>query len=98
MNRLRRIDVRGLEDLEDLVAFYTDASTLCNSYQELGIDTPKWLDNKLSDVQAEIKARRRAAVQARLEKAKAERLTLRTPDEKRKAVDDEIAALEKELA
>lgn len=98
MDRLRKIDPRGLEHTEDLVAFYGDLRSRQESYDELGIDIPAWLENKFGDVQAEIKARRRASVQARLEKLKAQRLALRTPDEKRKDVEAEIEALEKELS
>lgn len=95
-NQLRQFLVDGVS-IEDLVLAKADLKTLDAGYQELGIDTPEWITDKLAVVSSEIINRNRAELMRRLKAAKARRVGLASVEEKRKGLDDEIEALEKQL-
>lgn len=99
MNRLRRVDPRGLEDTEDLIALHADLRALeVYGYDESGIPVPKWLAEKLKATAREITERGRAAKEMRLAKLKAKAEALKPDEVVLKETLDQIAALEKELA
>lgn len=83
--------------IEDLILAKAALGVLDAGYQELGIETPEWVTDKLILVSNEVVNRNRAELQRRLKAAQARRASLATVDEKRKALDDEIAALKQKL-
>lgn len=83
--------------IEDLILAKGNLTVLDAGFQELGIETPEWVTDKLNLVSAEIINRNRAELQRRLKAAKARRAALATVDEKRNALDAEIAALEQKF-
>ena len=95
-NYLQNLLVDGIS-VEDLILAKAALTTLDAGFQELGIETPEWITDKLNLVSAEIISRNRAELQRRLKAAKARRAGLATVDEKRRALDDEIAALEQKF-
>lgn len=84
--------------IDQLVAVRADLKLLVSSYAETGVPCPGWITEKLDTVEAQIKVTVVAQKKALLLKLQARRSQLATPDEKRKALDEEIAAMEKELA
>lgn len=80
--------------LEELMIAKAQLQVIDAGYQELKIDTPDWVSEKLEEVSHEINARVRAELLRRLKAAKARRSSLLTADEKRRMLDDEIAELE----
>jgi hypothetical protein len=83
--------------IEDLILAKGDLKVLDAGFQELGIDTPEWVTDKLSLVSAEVVSRNKAELMRRLKAARARRMALATPDEKRSKLEQEIAALEQKL-
>lgn len=84
--------------IEDLILARGDLAKLDAGYQELNIETPEWVTDKLALVNKEIIDRNRGELQRRLKAAKARRAGLATAEEKRAGLDAEIAALEQSLA
>jgi hypothetical protein len=96
--------------LKIMVDFQTDGATMEDlylakgvlklidqGYQEDGVETPEWVIDKINAINGETSMRNRAEIQRRLKAAKARRSAMATLDEKRKAADDEIAALEAKI-
>lgn len=88
----------NIDDFHDLVMAVIQLRIITDGYQELGIDEPKWLAEKVRDAEAELKYRRRSAKERQLEEAKMRRETLKTSGEKRDDTDEEIRRLQEELA
>jgi len=84
--------------IEDLILAKNDLKVLDTGFQEIGVESPEWVTDKLSLVSDEIVNRNRAELQKRLRAAKARRAALATPDEKRGALEREIEALEQKLS
>ena len=82
-------------DTEELVSLAGFGRSLEAEYSTLGVDAPEWIGNQLKAVRREIKTRNADAIASKLRSAKARLETLKTPDEKRAAVEAEIAELEK---
>ena len=72
-------------ELDDLVLAKDALITLDRGYQELGVDTPEWITDKLAAVSNEIVSRNRAELQRQLRAAKARRAALSTREEHRQA-------------
>lgn len=83
--------------IEDLILAKGQLASLDAGFQDLGVATPEWVSDKLTQVSAEIVNRNRAELQRQLKSAKARRAALATVDEKRASLDAEIAALEQKL-
>lgn len=85
------IEILGVEEL-----FVAQAQlhTIDAGYQELKLDTPEWVTDKMGDIDREITNRMKGELLRRLKAAKARRAALKTPEEKRGELDSEIAQLE----
>lgn len=90
--------VEDIGTVEELLLARNQLAIIQNGYNGLTLPVPEWVDNKLSEVENEIQMRVKNDLQRRLRSAKARRSALRTADEKRKALDDEIQELEKQLS
>ena len=96
LSELKSFSSAAKYETEELVALSGFGRALENEYNELKLDAPEWLPNQQKAVRRELKARNAEAIANKLRSAKARLETLKSPDEKRKAVEDEIAALEKQ--
>lgn len=85
-------------DVEDLLMVSNDLKAIDQGYQDLGLETPEWVTDKLGEVAREVTIRIRSDLQRQLRAAKARREALATRDEKREKLDAQIAALEKQVS
>ena len=93
----RVIETLEAGSIEDLILCKAGLQDLDKGYQEVGVETPDWIIDGINTVSKEITDRNRAELGKRLKTAKARREALSSIDEKRKKLDDEIAALEGKL-
>ena len=93
LDRLKNFNAEqnGLEELMYLLAV---ANTLRTTYEATQVESPEWLDRSIKSVRRAIKDRTADDAARRLAELKARRAALLTPDEKRRALDEEIAKLE----
>ena len=91
------MEVEEVPNVEELILAKAQLKTMDDGYQDLKLETPEWILDKLAETSREINNRVQGELQRRLRNAKARRSALRTADEKRKDLDDEIAALESKL-
>lgn len=94
---LQNTDTEVLQ-VEELMVAQAQLQTIDAGYQDLKLETPEWVIDKLQEVATEIKLRVQSELARRLKVAKARRSNLRTADEKRRDLDLEIAELEKALS
>ena len=83
--------------IDQLVCVYAQLQTFIAACTALEVELPVWVTEKTEAIEAEVKNITRAAKQADLKKLQMRRAQLATPDEKRTALDKEIAALEAKL-
>jgi len=91
-------DVTEVDTVEDLLLGRNQLRVIDQGYQDLKLEPPGWVIDKLTEIEREITIRVKGELQRRLKLAKARRATLRTQEEKREAADAEIAELEKMLS
>lgn len=89
--------VDNIDDVSELILARSQLATIDAGYQDLGIDTPDWIFDRLGAIDGKITAQVRGQLQARLRAAKARRTSLATMSEKRAAADAEIKELEDKL-
>lgn len=75
----------------------TLADGIVAKFQELGVEAPEWVGENTKAIHTEIKSKNRDRLAMKLKSAKARLETLKTPDEKRKTTEAEIAELERQL-
>lgn len=83
--------------VEDLVLARAQLTALDVGYQDLGIETPEWVTDKLAQVNREVVNRNRDELERRLKAAEARRAGLATAEEKRQSLDAEIKGLKEKL-
>jgi hypothetical protein len=83
--------------VDELLALHAFGRGLEGSYKEFQLGTPDWITESLTVLNQEIKAKHRDILSKQLAEAKARRESLRSTEEKRKAVDASIEELEKAL-
>jgi hypothetical protein len=93
INRLKKFDATSW-DMEELVGVATDLNALSSMYSSLQIEPPEWIGDKISEVKIAVNALARAERQNKRKKLVLEKARLMTPDEKRKKIEEEIAALD----
>lgn len=94
---LAESDAEEVGSVEELFLAKGQLKTIDTGYQDLSLQTPEWVIDKLNEVDREITNRVRFELQRRLKAAKARRAGLKTADEKRRDLDTEINALEGQL-
>ncbi len=90
-------NVENIATVEELMLAKSQLQTIDAGYQELGIETPEWVSNLLLSADHEITMRVKGELMKRLRAAKARKSALLSRDEKRAALDAEIAELESKL-
>lgn len=94
---LENMQVEELSSVDELLLAKSQLQTIDAGYQEFKLPTPEWVIDKLTAVTGEITNRIRAELQRRLRAAQARRSSLRTAEEKRNSLDQEITELENML-
>jgi hypothetical protein len=92
LEKLKNFDVDRL-DLDELVMLSAFARILVAEFEVLKAQTPEWLEIQTKVLRRAILARQADMLEKRLREAKLRRDALKTPDEKRAALDNEIAEL-----
>lgn len=92
-DKLRAVQIDRI-DLHEAVALASYAQTLKSAFEHRQIDVPEWLADSARTLDAEVGSRLRDARLKRLREAKNRLSALATPDQKRAALEKEIAALE----
>ena len=90
-------NIEQVQTVEELMVIRAQLKIIDADFQELKLDTPDWVTDMMGEVNHEIDSRLKGELQRRLKAARARRNALKTADEKRKDLDDEIASLETKL-
>ena len=85
-------------EIDELVELAMFGDQILAKFKELGVETPVWIDEANKSVKRELKTKNADRLSMKLRSAKSRLETLKTPDEKRKATEAEIAELEAQLA
>lgn len=84
-------------DVDEAVELYAIGIAVVTAYNTLSITTPSWLEEKLRDVESEVKRRARDEKVRRLKEAQLKLNSLKTAEEKRGELKAEIEKLTAEL-
>lgn len=95
---IQNTDIETIGTVEELLLAKAQLRTIDDGYQELKLETPEWVTDKLTEVDHEVTMRVRGELMRRLRAAKARRSALRTADEKRVDLDAEIRELEGKIS
>lgn len=85
------------EGLEDLVAMHATGAVILAEFEAMDVDAPDWLEPKLRAVKRQIRAVVADRLEKRLADARLRLESLKTPVEKKAAVQAEIKRLEASL-
>lgn len=96
MDQLRNLNMDRI-DMDDAVALLAFGRTVVKTYEENSLETPEWLKESIAQLEREVKARRRDNLERALKNARARRDSLKTAEEKRATLDEEIARITKAL-
>jgi len=91
-----QLDVQTMSS-DELSFIAAQLATLELGYEKIGLEVPAWLKDKQREVKLSLDIALRASREAELRKLQARRAALATPEEKRKALEAEIVALEAQL-
>lgn len=97
LDALKNFDAKRA-DLAELVELSAYGRALLAEFEALSVEAPDWATENLAAVRREVKSRNADRLNAKLKAAQARLETLKSPDEKRKSVEDEIAKLTAQLA
>lgn len=87
-------DLEQIDTVADLLLIKSQLRVVDDGFQELKVETPEWITDKLAEVNSEVNTRLKGELLRRLRAAKARRSALRTDTEKREELDQQIAELE----
>ena len=87
-------DVKEVNTVAELFLSRSQLRTIMSGYEELKLDTPEWVIDRVETIEREINLRVNSDLQLRLRQAKARRASLLTNEEKRASLDSEISMLE----
>jgi len=98
IDALKNFKVKN-NDSETLISVVADLKLFAKTCSDPDIvaEIPEWVGEKIEEVVTEIKSLTKAQKLATLKMKKSKRAAMATIDEKRKALDDEIAELEKSM-
>ncbi len=96
LSKLRALDT-DRASLDDLVELHAIGRAATLSYQHYSLSTPQWLTDAMERLDKDLQARRKDALLARRRELQNQRDQLRTREERRANIDDELAALERTL-
>lgn len=94
LQEFKSFDAENADDLDELVAMAAFGRSLRAEFDAQNIAAPEFVDNSLRSIKREIENRVADRKAARIRELKAQRESLKTAQEKREAIDKELAALE----
>jgi len=97
IQQLKNFDVDRM-DLDELVGLASFGRIIGDEFDKLSGEIPEWLQANLKSLRREIHARQADALEALLKEKKARRDNLTPAEERRKKLDEEIAALEAKVS
>lgn len=93
-DRLRNFNINAIE-IDEAIAMLAFAKTIRAEYDNLQVDVPIWLDERVREIKHEIRARHQDIIDKRLREVNAKLDSLKTPEEKRTDLRAEKDRLEK---
>jgi hypothetical protein len=93
LQQLRRLNTEN-SNLDELIALEVFAVQLQAGYQKHQVPSPDWLEQALKTLELEIVSKTRAALELKLREARANQANLRTREERRQLVDQQVEELE----
>lgn len=97
LDRLKAVDANRLS-LDDIVELSAETRALAAEYDRLGVEVPEIVTSKLKSFSREINSRQAEALEKALREKKARLNALKTPEQRRKELEAEIAELEAKTA
>lgn len=94
---IRKMSIESI-DLDEAVSALALLKATRAEYDAQTLPVPEWVDERLTELQAELKSRRRDYLSAALKRAKMKRDALKSRDERARDAEAEVQALEKALA
>lgn len=82
-------------DIDELVALHAYGRQLRSEYEALQLEEPDFVDTQLKALKREIVSRTAEKKEARVKELKARIDALKTPAQKKKELEDELAAISK---
>jgi hypothetical protein len=95
LSELKSFQANSRYSLEELLSLSAYGRALEDECTALSVEPPGWLPEQNKAVRREIRAKTADALEQRLKELRSRREALKTPDEKRKSIEDEISQLEK---
>jgi hypothetical protein len=95
-SELRNFGVNNVS-VEDLALVLTDLIAVDSTLDNMQVETPEWVHDKIIEIKKEIDIRNDAELRRKLKEAEARADALKTPAEKRAEAKKEIVALRKRL-
>lgn len=89
---IKGLDLDG-HDLEALVEYAAFTDLFVSQFEKNSLEVPSWLKEKRESLESTIKSKRRDAVVAALKSAEAKFDSLKSAEDKRKDLQDEITRL-----
>ena len=83
--------------LDAMVELHAEARITLEEYTALGVEAPAWVQPALESLKRAIQTRNADALAAKLRDLQLRRDSLKTTEEKRASIDDEIAKLQAKL-
>jgi hypothetical protein len=96
-NNLRNLSLDNM-DMDDAVQALAVSKLIAAEYGAQSVPVPEWLSENIGALTAEIKSMRRDYLASRLKSARARIESLKSRDERRVDLTNEIAQLEQQLA
>lgn len=93
LEKLKGLDLQT-PTLDELIYLSSQAKALRAEFDANNAEVPEWLDNRIRELKREIQSRLQDSVALRIKTLKAQRDALKTPQEKREAIEAELQKLE----
>ena len=93
----RDVDLVNVRTVDDLVALHAAINTVKDSYEELELSPPSWMDTRLDEIAQEVSERAEAEQRAELRNLESRLEALKSREEKKDDIVDQIAQLRKSL-
>lgn len=97
LNLFKQFDANRL-DIDDLVALRAFGRQLAEEYTNQNVEVPEFVSVNNKALDREILARNRDRLEKRVRELKSRRDALKTPVERKREIDRELASLQKQLA
>lgn len=97
LHDLKNFDAQRM-DIDQLVALAAFGRSVRTEYEQLNLEEPTWLDDRLKSLRREIAVRNTDRIEAMLKEKKTRLDALKTPNERKTELKKQIKELEEQLA